>query len=194
MKMFGKKKKLEKQLAELSLQKQQQEQAQRWNELQMQEQLRAKEEEMRRKEQIWETERLERQRREYELREAERQKQKAMEWEEQQRKDREVVKHERVKKTTPEALRGLRDLIRQRYQLDMEIWSLKGARKPDHPIVFEKMEKADAVLQEICAMVETWEENEAFWTAQEWVLASKIKEQVMKSGKRVWRNNPPWNG
>lgn len=193
VKMFGKKKKLEKQLAEMALQKQQQEQAQRWNELQMQQQLRAKEDEMRRKEQVWESERQERQRIEYEQREAARQQQKALDREEQQRKDREVLVRERVKKTTPEALRGLRDLIRQRYQLDMFIWSLKGARAPDRPIVEESMEKADAVLQEICAMVDTWEENEAFWTPQEWVLASKIKEQVMKSGKRVWRNNPPWN-
>ncbi|KAF8846982.1 hypothetical protein BDZ45DRAFT_363427 [Acephala macrosclerotiorum] len=193
MKMFGRKKKLEKQLAELALQKQQQEQAQRWNELQMQEQLRIQDEEHRRKEQQWEMERQERSRLEYEQRELARQQQKARDREEIQRREREARRRERLKQTTPEALRGLRDLIRTRYQLDMEIWSLKGARGPDRPVVLEKMERADSVLMEIYTMVETWEENEKIWTAEEWRLAKRVREQVMQEGKRLWENNPPWN-
>jgi hypothetical protein len=100
---------------------------------------------------------------------------------------------ERLKLTTPEALRGLRDLIRQRYQLDMFIWSLRDARGPDRPIVIEKMEKADAVLLEIYSMVETWEENDQVWTEEEWALAQKIKERLQAGGKRWWENNHPWN-
>jgi len=193
MMMFGKKKKLEKQLADLALAKQQAEQAQRWQELQMAEQLRLQEEEHRRKEQAWEVERQERARLEYEQRERERQQQKALAREEFRMKEREARRRERLKQTTPEALRGLRDLIRTRYQLDMEIWSLKGARGPDRPVVMEKMERADSVLMEIYTMVETWEENEKMWTPEEWRLAQRIREQVMKEGKRVWENNPPWN-
>lgn len=153
------------------------------NNLAAQEQLQAKEREMRQA--------LER--REYEQRELERVKLREINRQAQLIKDNEAKRREKIKKTTPESLRILRDLIRQRYQLDMHIWSLKGARAPDRPIVEADMEKADSVLQEIYAMVETWDENEADWTPQEWALASRIKEQVMKGGKRVWRNNPPWN-
>lgn len=194
-KMFGGKKKLEKEREErerVDL-KMQLEQAQRFNEFQAQ-QLRAKD--LLAQEQVQAKERemrlaLERQR--YEQTEMERLKLREVNRHNQLMKDHEAKKRERIKKTTPEALRDLRDLIRQRYQLDMHIWSLKGARAPDRPIVEEAMVKADSVLQEICEIVDTWEQNEAFWTPQEWALASRIKEQVMKGGKRVWRNNPPWN-
>jgi len=194
-KIFGNKKKQEREREEREKAdlRMQLEQAQRFNEFQQQ-QLRAKELEA--QEQLQAKEREMRQaleRQQYEQRELERVKQRELNRQAQAIKDDQARRRERMKKTTPEALRDLRDLIRQRYQLDMHIWSLKGARAPDRPIVEESMEKADSVLQEICAMVETWEENEAFWTPQEWALASRIKEQVMKGGKRVWRNNPPWN-
>ena len=189
--VFGKKK-LERQLAELALQKEQQEQAQRWKELQMQEHIRIQEEEHQRKEQQWENERRERQRKEYERWEKKRQEQELQEREKLQKKEREQRRLERLKLTSPEALRKLRDLIRTRYQLDMYIWSLRGVRGPDRPLVVEKMEKADAVLMEIFTMVDTWEENDRIWTAEEWRLAQKIKERIQAEGKRWWVNNPPF--
>lgn len=57
----------------------------------------------------------------------------------------------KMKVTTPEALRGLRDLIRTKYELDVEIWNLRGARRMDRPVVEKKMQGADAVLTEIIA-------------------------------------------
>jgi len=99
----------------------------------------------------------------------------------------------RKKLTTPEALRELRDLVRTRYQLDMEIWSLRGARGPDRPFVIEKMVRADAILMEIYSMVETWEPNDFLWTPNQWKLAQDIKERILKDNKRWWENNPPWN-
>jgi len=190
--VFGKKK-LERQLAELALQKQQQEHAQRWMEMQMQEQIRIQEEEHRRRELQWEMERRERQKREHEQREKERQQREFQERERSQKKKREEERLQRLKQTSPDALRGLRDLIRTRYQLDMYIWSVKGARGPDRPLIVEKMEKADAVLMEICTVVETWEPSDKMWTAEEWKLAQKIKERILADGKRWWENNPPWN-
>lgn len=112
---------------------------------------------------------------------------------ERERKEREQRRLERLKLTSPEALRGLRDLIRARYALDMEIWSLKGARKSNRPIVEEKMGRADAILMEIYSMVETWEENDKVWTTQEWELARDVKKRILEKGKRQWKDNPPWN-
>jgi hypothetical protein len=99
----------------------------------------------------------------------------------------------KLKLTSPEALRWLRDLIRTRYDLDMEIWSLRRARRPDRPVVEEKMKKADAILTEIYTMVRTWEENDKLWTPEEWELAQDIKERILADGKRMWMENPPWN-
>jgi hypothetical protein len=182
--VFGKKKKeLEKQLAELALQKEEQERRQQWQERQMQSQILHQREEHQRKEQQWKDDQREKERRAQQLRDME----------EAKIRERELQRLERMKLTTPEALRGLRDLIRTRYQLDMYIWSLKGARGPDRPLVVEKMEKADAVLMEIYTMVETWVENDRIWTAEEWRLAQMIKDRIKAEGKRWWENSPPWN-
>jgi hypothetical protein len=109
----------------------------------------------------------------------------------------EKARHERriarLKLTTPEALYNLRGLVRMRYQLDIEIWGLRGARGPDRHIVQRKMDMADAVLMEIIAMVDSWEESDKVWTPTEWKLAQMVKERIEKEGKRTWVNNPPWN-
>jgi len=69
--------------------------------------------------------------------------------------------------------------------------------KSDRPLVVERMLKADAVMKEIHAIVETWEDNgeddrEKIWTPEEWLPAQQIKEKLMVPGKRTWENNEPW--
>jgi hypothetical protein len=196
---------------------QQEEETQRWKEEQLQDQQRQLHDQLARAERQLEQERQlhiqlarterqleqERQVREQERqtlarqREKERRERERLENErvqkERERKEREQRRLERLKLTSPEALRGLRDLIRTRYALDMEIWSLKGARKPNRPVVEEKMGRADAILMEIYNMVETWEENDKVWTPQEWELARDVKKRILEKGKRQWKDNPPWN-
>jgi len=96
-------------------------------------------------------------------------------------------------KTTPEALRDLRDKVRRKYQLDIQIWANRGYRKPDRPLVEKDMEEADAVLQEIMTMITSWEESDIVWTSDEWKLAQEIKQRLLMDGKRMWAGNPPWN-
>ena len=174
-------------------QQRQLQEAQRWKERQLHDQLMQAERQLEQERLVREQERqnLARQR-EKERRDRERL-EKEREKKERERKEREQRRLERLKVTSPEALRGLRDLIRTRYALDMEIWSLKGARKPNRPVVEEKMGKADAVLMEVYNMVDTWEPNDKVWTPQEWELARDIKARIQASGKRVWKDNPPWN-
>lgn len=121
-------------------------------------------------------------------------------WEEdlkrRQLQDRERQKREeKIKKLrliTPETLRELRELIRTRYELDVEIWSLRNVRKPDRGIVQLKMEKADATLQEIHQIVEFWEGTENMWTDAEWEQAMEVRRRVLAEGARWWVGNPPW--
>jgi hypothetical protein len=181
------------QLEDLARQKEQQEHIQGWKELQMKEQLQNQKEEIRLKELQWENELQDLQMKENQQREREQQAREFRENEEKEKRGREQRRLERLKLTSPEALRRVRDLIRTRHQLDMFIWSLRGVRGPDRPLVTEKMEKADAVLMEIYAMVETWEENERIWTAEEWKLAQKIKERILADGKKWWGSNYLWN-
>src|SRR5271170_5003789 len=151
-------------------QQRQLQEAQRWKERQLHDQLMQAERQLEQERQVREQERQNLARhREKERRDRERLEK------EREKKEREQRRLERLKVTSPEALRGLRDLIRTRYALDMEIWSLRGVKRPDRPIVEERMGKADAVLEEIYNMVATWEENSKVWTPQEWELARDIK-------------------
>lgn len=101
-------------------------------------------------------------------------------------------KWRKLQMISPETLRGLRELIRTRYELDVEIWSLRKVRKPDRGIVEEKMEKADAVLLEILTIVHAWEGTESSWTEPELKQVREIQRRILADGKRWWVGNPPW--
>ncbi|KAH7078750.1 hypothetical protein BKA63DRAFT_250499 [Paraphoma chrysanthemicola] len=105
----------------------------------------------------------------------------------------EEEKRLRIKQASPETLRDLRELIRDRYELDVKIWGLRGARKPDHPIVQKKMEKSDAVMEEILHMVSLWGDNsDNSWNPVEWEKVNIIRKKLEDGGHRVWANDPPW--
>ena len=97
--------------------------------------------------------------------------------------------------TSPESLRGLRELIRRKYELDMSLWADLKARKPDRPFVEAMMAQADAILLEIFTIVETWGDNsDGTWNNHEWELVQEVQERIQADGKRWWENNPPWEG
>ncbi|PVH78398.1 hypothetical protein DL98DRAFT_590325 [Cadophora sp. DSE1049] len=137
------------------------------------------------------TEQYETQRKQEAVKAAKRQREKIAN--EQRRLERERERIARQKMITPEALRELRDLIRTRYQLDVEIWSLKGTRGPNRPIVITKMEKADDILMEIYTRVEFWEASASLWTEDEWKVAQQIKQRIQLDGKKMWNGQGPWN-
>jgi hypothetical protein len=175
-------------------QKQQQwEQEQRWQELKRESALKQQQLEHARIQEQWRLADEQRARATYEQRERERIAKQEQDKELAAKQQRLERRQKRMKETTPKALSELRNLIRERYQLDIEIWNLKGARKPDRPYVEEKMEKADAVLMEILTRVGSWTENEGTWTQDEWRTAQIIRSRLLADGKRQWKNNPPWN-
>jgi hypothetical protein len=103
-------------------------------------------------------------------------------------------KQRKIKQASPETLRGFRELIREKYRLDVEIWGLRGARKPDRYIVEQKMEKADAVAKEIMAIVGAWGDNrDQSWDPAEWDRVQDICSRLKKGGIRIWADKPLWN-
>ena len=99
---------------------------------------------------------------------------------------------ERMRTAEPETLRNLRELIRRKYALDVEIWEDRDIRKPLRYVVEEKMEKADALLHEILSVVKAWDLKSPQWSAEERQLATDIKNRLEAKGKRWWVGNPPW--
>jgi hypothetical protein len=110
-----------------------------------------------------------------------------------QKQARRIERMKKLKMISPDSLYVLRELIRTRYALDVEIWSLRRVRRVDRGIVEDKMEKADAVLGEIRAMVNAWQGTEESWTKVEWLQAQDIQRRLLSDGKREWLNDPPWD-
>lgn len=102
-------------------------------------------------------------------------------------------KQKKMREASPETLRSLRELIRTKYQLDVEIWRLRNARRPDRWIVEGKMERADAVVQEIMAMVRCWENQvDGSWDDDEWERVQEIRDRLVNGGVRIWAEKPLW--
>lgn len=95
-------------------------------------------------------------------------------------------------KVIPEELRELRELIRHRYALDIEIWTLRNVRPRDRPVVEEKMRRADAALKKIRRIVLSLDSQEFFTSPKDYSKFQEIKSRIMADGKRNWTQHPPW--
>lgn len=69
--------------------------------------------------------------------------------EESERKDRERRQLERDQEASKENIRRLRNLIRDKYRLDIEVWSQRNCIKMDRDIVLKKGLVSDEIFQEI---------------------------------------------
>jgi hypothetical protein len=96
-------------------------------------------------------------------------------------------------KVQAEEIRELRDLIRKRYALDIEIWDLRDVRPRDRPIVEAKMRRSDAMLQQIYLTICEWDRPDAFHSQRDWIKLQEIKIRIEEGGKRFWAANPPWD-
>ncbi|KAH0558445.1 hypothetical protein GP486_004891 [Trichoglossum hirsutum] len=96
------------------------------------------------------------------------------------------------RKITPEEVRDLGNLIRKRYELDVEIWGLRHVRPRDRPIVEDKMRRSDAILEKIRRTVDTWDRADVFESSGDWNKLQDIKMRIKEDGKRHWALNPPW--
>ncbi|KAF2188026.1 hypothetical protein K469DRAFT_628283 [Zopfia rhizophila CBS 207.26] len=96
------------------------------------------------------------------------------------------------KKVTAEELRDLRDLIRTRYALDVEIWNLRHVKAFNRQKVHDKMRRADAALAKIERTVLSMDHIEFFEDPADYRKLQDIKVRVLEGGKRHWAVHPPW--
>lgn len=100
---------------------------------------------------------------------------------------------EQLRNTSPESLYRLRELIRQRYQLDVKIWGMRNVMRSNHKVVINLGRESDAILQQIYDTIELFEESAFQGHPREWQIASRIREGILRSKPRIWNGNPPWN-
>ena len=102
--------------------------------------------------------------------------------------------HGAVHKVTPQELRGLRELIQERYQLDIRLWNRRKAKA--HKVVRKQTEEmmrlSDAKLAEIRRLVLEWDDPQCFDTPAQYEKFRAIAYRIFEEGKRNWTNEPPW--
>jgi hypothetical protein len=95
-------------------------------------------------------------------------------------------------KVRPTELRHVRELIRQRYTLDLETWGYLTVAQHNRPLVEEKMRRVDGLLWRIRALVLSLDHRDHFQSDAEYHRCSEVKARVLEDGKRDWAKHPPW--
>ena len=95
-------------------------------------------------------------------------------------------------RVTPEEIRALRDLIRQRYALDIQIWEKRNNTVFQRRLLNEKMKKADAALIDINRCLVDWNYPERFESREQYEKFQEIKHRIETGYKRKWQDEPPW--
>ncbi len=96
-------------------------------------------------------------------------------------------------KVSPLEIRGLNELIRKRYALDVEIWSKRSCRPRDRFLLVDKMRRSDAALIKIMATVRMWDTPEVWDSNADFLQLKTIRRRLeTEGGKKLWEGNPPW--
>lgn len=104
-----------------------------------------------------------------------------------------MVRMRRGQQVTAKELRELCELIRKRYSLDVEIWSLRKTKPRDRKIVEEKMNRADAILRKINRILDSWDTEEAFPNVHDRAKLQEIRRRIKMDGKRDWAKQSPFD-
>lgn len=104
------------------------------------------------------------------------------------------IKPQKHQLLNPAELRQLRELIRLRYRLDVEIWADRRMKGFQRDRAKENIRKSTAALARIQLTVEMWDKREYFNTDEEYLQFRELKERLLKNdGKRDWNVHPPWD-
>ena len=97
-----------------------------------------------------------------------------------------------VQRITAQQIRELRELIRYRYSLDIEIWRQRGVKQFKRDKLTENMRRSDAALEVIRRTLLEWDRRELFESDAEHQKFIEIKNRLLRGVKASWVQNPPW--
>jgi hypothetical protein len=103
---------------------------------------------------------------------------------------------ERKRNASAENIRRLRELIRERYALDILIWEKRNVQKAVRRKIEPMCKKSDAILQEIYFIVNAWDED--LFDNQEWEVVKRIKARLPQDSSKagepaIWGDMAPWD-
>lgn len=94
---------------------------------------------------------------------------------------------------SPKSIKELRDMIRDKYRLDLSVWSQRDVLEDERELIERDYKLADNYLEKICNIVENWNES-YFDTEEEWQVARMIQDGIKKNERNhtFWSSQPPW--
>ncbi|KAJ8111354.1 hypothetical protein OPT61_g6031 [Boeremia exigua] len=98
-----------------------------------------------------------------------------------------------VQRITAQQIRELRELIRYRYSLDVEIWRQKNVKEFKRGRLKENMRRSDAALEVIRTTLLDWDRREFFASDIEHQKFVEIKNRLLKGQKANWQQHPVWD-
>jgi len=107
-----------------------------------------------------------------------------------------LKKRTNIQKVSAVEFQDLRELIRLRYALDVELGrhqALQDIMAADRHLIMPKMQKADALMRKIRNLCKSMDNPHIFESTEQYKTFQDIKRRVDQPGKRVWCQNPPWN-
>lgn len=103
--------------------------------------------------------------------------------------------HARLDNTSSANIRHLRQLIRQKYRLDVYVWAHRDVLPADRAVIKAHALKSDAIMQLIKHIVEGWRRN--MFNDEEWKLANQIKTELLNQHQhhrhQPWSQRLPWD-
>lgn len=97
-----------------------------------------------------------------------------------------------VQRITAEQIRELREHIRHRYALDIEIWRQRNIKEFKRNKLKENMRRSDAALEQIRKTLHDWDRREYFASDVEYRKFVEIKDRLLGGAKADWAKYPPW--
>jgi hypothetical protein len=98
-----------------------------------------------------------------------------------------------VQRITAEQIRELREHIRHRYALDIEIWRQRNVKEYKRKKLIENMRRSDAALEVIRRTLQDWDRREYFASDLKHQKFAEIKDRLLNGVKANWAKHPPWD-
>jgi hypothetical protein len=90
----------------------------------------------------------------------------------------ETVAREPGRTITPQDLRECRELIREKYELDVEKYNLRDVHDLNRPILDDKIKRSAGALVDIKRIVKGWVEAKEQWSETEWRQVEEINRRI----------------
>lgn len=93
--------------------------------------------------------------------------------------------------SSTEYVRRVRELVREKYRLDVYVWSKRNTLECNRQLIMNSCKRSDEILHELYSIVYGWDRD--LFNCEEWAVVLQIKAGVVQCTREdPWQAVPPW--